>query len=82
MKKRGVCGSDPCQVLECDKKCKQGVNCRVESCAVREKYYATEGSKCDDKRYCHQGNCITSKLLSLSFHSFASIKPNHELHHM
>ena len=69
---KGKCGSNPCQMLECDGKCKPGEDgeergeerkgeCEeVEVCAVQEEYYAIEGSNCHYESFCHKGNCITS----------------------
>ena len=53
------CGDNPCQYLECSFiNYTMVADITTQLCTLQEKNYAMEGSKCEEGKYCFQGNCI------------------------
>ena len=57
-----ACGDDPCQYLECYSAVfVDGV--QMVDCLLQPKQHAADGSKCGEGKFCHKGECASSKFI-------------------
>ena len=63
-----VCGDYPCQYLECEKIIGYSVNALpMVDCRLQAKQHAADGSKCGEGKFCHRGECASSKIRDCVF---------------